>query len=101
MKKISLLALVFVTSTALFAQDDKATAPGATFGVKAGVNLSKPRPNDFPSGTDISTNLKTSFGGGFFANIPLGTGCMAFQPEVLFNGQGSKLNFKNTILGVS
>src|SRR5688572_5492991 len=101
MKKISLLALVFVFGTALFAQDDVKTA-SAKFGMKAGVNLSKLRPSDVPAGTDISTNLKTSFGGGFFANIPFGTsGCMSFQPEVLFNGQGSKLTVKQTVLGVT
>jgi hypothetical protein len=101
MKKISSLALVLITSTALFAQNDNTPAPTTRFGVKAGVNLSKLRPSDMPSGSDISTNLKTSFGGGFFVNIPLGTGGMAFQPEVLFNGQGSKLNVTTNVLGVS
>ena len=102
MKKISLLAFVFVTSTALYAQNDVETKTATTkFGMKAGVNLAKLRPSDVPSGVDISTNLKTSFGGGFFANIPLGTGCMAFQPEILFNGQGSKITVKQTALGIT
>ena len=101
MKKISFLAFVLITSTALFAQNENTTTPTTKFGIKAGVNMSKLRPNDFPSGTEISTNMKTSFGGGFFANIPLGTGGLAFQPEVLFNGQGSKLNVTTNVLGVS
>ena len=101
MKKISLLASILITSTALFAQNENTTTPKTTFGVKAGVNMSKLRPSDFPSGTKIETNMKTSFGGGFFANIPLGTGGLAFQPEVLFNGQGSKINMTSTVLGVS
>jgi len=101
MKKISFLAFILISSTALFAQNEKTTTPATRFGIKAGVNMSKLRPNDVPSGTEISTNMKTSFGGGFFVNIPLGTGGLAFQPEVLFNGQGSKLNMTTTVIGVS
>jgi hypothetical protein len=99
MKKISLVVLALFTSLAMFAQNENRTEmkSAVRFGVKAGVNLSKLRPNDVPSGADISTNLKTSFGGGFLVNIPFGTN-LAFQPEVLFNGQGSKINVKQTVI---
>ena len=69
MKKISLLAFVLITSTALFAQNETTTTQTIRFGVKAGVNLSKLRPSDMPSGYDVSTNMKTSMGGGFFVNV--------------------------------
>jgi len=101
MKKISFLAFILITSVSLFAQNEKTTTPTTHFGVKAGVNMSKLRPNDVPSGVEISTNMKTSFGGGFFVNIPLGTSGLAFQPELLFNGQGSKMNVTTNVLGVS
>lgn len=99
MKKFSLFALAFITSTAMFAQIENRTemAVKPRFGIKAGANLSKLRPNDLPSGFDLSTNLKTSFHVGLLANIPLGTGGLAFQPEVLYSGQGSKMNQKTTV----
>ncbi len=82
----------------MFAQNTSKTtmATKTRFGVKAGVNLAKLRPSAVAPGTTVSTNLKTSFGGGFLANIPLGTGGMSFQPELLFNGQGSKMNVTTT-----
>ena len=105
MKKISLIALALITSTAMFAQMENENrtkmAVKPRFGIKAGANLSKLRPNAYPSSTTVETNLKTSFGGGFLVNIPLGTMGLAFQPEVLFNGQGSKMNVKTSIGGLS
>lgn len=95
MKKFSLFALAMCTGLAMFAQES--TTPMAVktrFGIKAGVNLAKLRINDAPSGYSYETNLKTSMNGGFFANIPLGTGGLAFQPEVLYSGQGSKITAK-------
>ena len=103
MKKISLIALALITSTAIFAQNENRT-PMATkvrFGIKAGANLSKLRPSQVPAGTEVETNLHTSIGGGLLVNIPLGTGGLAVQPEVLFNGQGSKMNVTTTGLGGS
>jgi len=83
---------------AVFAQDDK---PARTemerkiyFGVKAGVNLANFRVHDFPS-PEPDVNMKTSANGGFFANIPL-TEKFAFQPELLYNGMGSKIKFGTT-----
>ena len=99
MKKFSFIALALFTSTALFAQNENRTEMAAQprFGIKAGANLSKLRPSDLPAGADVSTNLKTSFHGGFLVNIPLGTGGLAFQPEIVYSGQGSKINEKFTI----
>lgn len=100
MKKTSLLALLFSTSMAVFAQSNQMTTPMAIktrFGIKAGVNLAEFRLNGFPSGTQPGTNLKTSMHAGFLANIPLGVGGWAVQPELLYSGQGSKLNSTTTI----
>jgi len=101
MKKISFIALAIFTSSALFAQNENTTpmASAVRFGIKAGANLSKLRPSQVPAGTDVSTNLHTSIAGGFLVNIPVGTGGLAVQPEVLYNGQGSKMNVKTSGLG--
>lgn len=108
MKKFSLLSLVFVSGMSVFAQDpamgststptlrtDMATA--TRFGIKAGVNLATLNINKPPTGVSYNTTNKTSFNGGFFANIPLGTSGLRFQPELLYSGQGSKIEQKNTV----
>jgi len=38
-------------------------------------------------------------GGGFLVNIPVGTGGMAVQPELMYNGQGGKLTETSTLGG--
>lgn len=104
MKKISLFALALSSSMALFAQDNQMTTPMARatrFGIKGGVNLAEFRANGFQSGTQPGTNMKTSFHGGFLLNAPLGTGGFAIQPEVVYSGQGSKLNVKTTVGSVT
>lgn len=95
MKKISLFALAVGTSLALFAQNS--TTSSAAFGVKAGVNLAEFRTSAYPSGTEPSVNMKTSMHAGFFVNIPLGTSGFAVQPELLYSGQGSKMNVPTTV----
>jgi hypothetical protein len=99
MKKISSIALVLITSLAASAQTEtsKPTPMAITtrFGIKAGVNLAKLRPSD--DDNQYSTNLKTTFGGGAFVNIPLGTGGVAVQPEVLYSRQGSKITQTTTV----
>lgn len=100
MKKFSLVALALITSTAMFAQDIENRTPmsiAPRFGIKGGVNLAKLRPDDFPATSDPSTNLKTSFHAGLLVNLPLGTRGFALQPEVLYSGQGSKVNEKTTV----
>lgn len=90
MKKISLIALAFCTSAAVFAQDqptlrtEMATRP--YFGLKAGVNLANFRMSDDP---DTNTDTKTSFLAGFVGHIPIGS-MLAFQPELLYMGAGAK-----------
>jgi hypothetical protein len=93
MKKISLIALGLTTSLAMFAQTSKPTpmAVATRFGIKGGVNLAEFRLNGYSSGTQPTTNMKTSMNGGFFVNVPLGTNGLAVQPEVVYSGQGSKL----------
>ncbi|MEO6641172.1 MAG: porin family protein [Chitinophagaceae bacterium] len=102
MKKISLLALLLSSGSILFAQDQPMGSMSPTpqlrtkmetatrFGIKGGVNLAKLRINDDANASNsINTNLKTSFNGGLFVNIPL-TSMLRFQPEILYNGQGTK-----------
>ena len=96
MKKISFILLAFATSQALFAQStnyEKSTPMTVTtrFGVKAGVNMSEFRidNSDNSSVAAPSTQMRTSFNAGVFANIPIG-GMFRFQPEVNYSGQGSK-----------
>jgi hypothetical protein len=98
MKKISLIALALSTSLAMFAQNENVTkmATATRFGLKAGVNLAKLRPSAFGS-NEPSTNLKTTFGGGAFVNIPLGTGGFSVQPEALYSRQGSKMTQTTTV----
>jgi hypothetical protein len=94
MKKISLFALALSTGLAVFAQDDKpARTPMAVktfWGVKGGVNLASLELDDDNTTTNFSTNSKTSFHVGVFANIPLGAS-WRLQPELLYIGQGSKV----------
>lgn len=99
MKKISLFALALSTSLALFAQNTTTTTrpSGVGFGVKAGVNLAEFRANDYPSGSEPSVNLKTSMHAGVFVNIPFGVSGLAVQPELLYSGQGSKMNVPTTV----
>src|SRR5690349_9685261 len=100
MKKISLVTLFFGTSLALFAQNTTSSSTATrstTFGIKAGVNLAEFRVNDYPSGSEPSVNMKTSMHGGFFVNVPFGTSGLAVQPEVLYSGQGSKMNVPMTV----
>ncbi len=98
MKKISLIALLFGAHLALFAQTSKPTkmAVKTRFGVKAGVNIAELRAKNFPSSTQVDVNTKSTFHGGFFVNIPFGTGNLSFQPELLYNGQGSKVSETST-----
>lgn len=102
MKKISLFTLLLGTSLALFAQNTTSTsttsARTTSFGIKAGVNLAEFRVHDYPTaGSEASVNMKTSMHGGVFVNIPFGTGGLAIQPELLYSGQGSKMNVPTTV----
>lgn len=100
MKKISLLALAFISALAVNAQQDpdKAHKPLRTdmstqprFGLKAGVNLATLEIDDDSQSNPYNTNNKTGFHGGVFVNLPLG-GALALQPEAVFSTQGSKVS---------
>jgi hypothetical protein len=97
MKKISFIAFVLSASLAVCAQNTTTTTRTTTFGIKAGVNLAEFRVHDYPAASEPSVNLKTSMHGGFFVNAPLGTGGFAVQPELLYSGQGSKMNVPTTV----
>jgi len=101
MKKISLFVFALSAGVIVMAQDKTKMAIAPRFGIKAGVNLAEFRTNDYPQGSEPSVNMKTSMHGGFFANIPLGTGGLAVQPEVLYSGQGSKMNVPTTVGSVT
>src|SRR3954447_8000601 len=95
MKKISLFALALTTSVAMFAQNYEKKTPmtiAPRFGIKAGVNLAEMRANGYASGTQPTSEMKTSMNGGFFYNAPLGTGGLAIQPELVYSGQGGKMS---------
>src|SRR5215211_3785530 len=103
MKKNSLIALALFTSMAVFAQDQPQlrTEPtiGPRFGIKAGVNIAKLNTEEAPSG--YSVNTKTSMGGGLFFNLPVGTGGLAIQPELLYNGMGAKVSQTVPVIGTT
>jgi len=92
MKKISLFALAISTSLALFSQNTPTLrtemARSTFFGVKAGANFAKVDTDELPG---VSVNNKTGLHGGLFANIPLGSGPLKFQPELLYNSVGAKV----------
>jgi hypothetical protein len=77
MKKISLLALILVIGTALFAQSPK-------FGLKAGLNISS-----LSNVPNVNWNSRLGLNAGGLAHIHLSPQ-WALQPEVLFSGQGAK-----------
>lgn len=96
MKKIS-LALALFSSLAVFSQDQPTLrtemARSTFFGIKAGPNWAKMDVDEFPGG---KVNNKTSMHAGIFLNIPVGT-TLNFQPELLYNGVGSKFRETTTV----
>lgn len=100
MKKISFFTFLLFACAYTFAQSTYSSKPTRSssmhFGIKGGVNLAEFLRNDFSSGMQPNVNMKTSFHGGFFMNTPLGTGGLALQPELLYNGAGSKITTTTT-----
>ncbi|WP_027379365.1 porin family protein [Chryseobacterium daeguense] len=81
MKKL-LLGLAVIAGSFTFAQ--KTSSSPVTFGLKAGLNVS-----------NISGgNSKAGFYGGAFMNAPIASN-FSIQPEVLYNGLGSKIKDEN------
>lgn len=80
MKKV-LLGLALVSGSLAFAQNSTSSSSPVSFGLKAGLNVA--------SVNDDDTKAKAGLYGGFFANIPLASS-FSIQPEVLYNGAGTK-----------
>ncbi len=81
MKKLILGIAISLSSLAFAQEKAKESSSPVRFGVKAGLNVSS------ISGGD--SKAKAGFYGGVFANIPVSSQ-FAVQPEVLYNGVGSK-----------
>lgn len=78
MKKL-LLSLAIISSALFFAQK---------FGVKAGLNLSTINTDD--------SKVKAGFYGGVLMNVPVASH-FSVQPEVLYNGIGTKVKGNNDL----
>ena len=98
MKKISLFALAFGTSLTMFAQSQQRLATPmnntSRFGIKGGVSLGDLKFKDVDNAP--STEKKTNFDAGFFADIPMGT-AISFAPELIYSGQGARINVKSNV----
>ena len=81
-----------------FAQNDpQLTTPmevKTRFGIKGGVNLATLEIDD-ESTPNMNTNMKTSFHGSAFVNIPLASS-FRFQPEIMFSSQGTKSSVRSS-----
>lgn len=96
MKKISLFTLAIATGLAVFAQGDPQLktpmAKKVMFGIEGGVNLATfdVKSDEFANPSLApNTNMKTSFHGGFFVDIPL-AGNLHVVPAAIYSAQGSK-----------
>src|SRR5437868_7203669 len=100
MKKISLLTLALSTCIAVFAQHLTTPMGNQTrFGIKGAANLSELKMSSTNnSGEMPNTQNRTSFTGGFLANLPLGN-MFRLQPELEYSGEGSKMSQTITTLG--
>lgn len=78
MRKISLLVLLSVFSSAAFAQS-------FSFGPKAGINISN------YTGSDVESEALVGFHLGGLMNFGIGK-VFSIQPEVLFSTQGAKID---------
>ncbi len=89
MKKITLtlLGLVAFSTTALAQQEVK-------FGPKAGINLAN------LSGDIEDNKMLIGFHVGGFAEIKFNDK-FAIQPEILYSAQGTKMDFSETIMGIT
>ncbi|SIQ82165.1 Outer membrane protein beta-barrel domain-containing protein [Chryseobacterium sp. RU37D] len=88
MKKLILGIAISLSSLAYAQEKAKESSSPVRFGVKAGLNIS--------STTGGDSKAKAGFYGGAFANIPLSSQ-FGVQPEVLYNGVGSKAKDVNDL----
>lgn len=101
MKKLSLLFLAAVISTALAAQHDMPAGDGTPtlrtpmpkkvmLGIDVGVNLARLAVKEQIAAGSLSTNSKTSFHTGLMVDIPI-AGMFHLVPEIIYSRQGSKI----------
>jgi hypothetical protein len=82
MKKMVFVLLFSICSLASKAQ--------LQFGVKGGFSLSSfVVPDPF---LGVSYSSKPDFNGGFLLSVPMGSGGLTFQPEVVYSGEGAHVN---------
>jgi hypothetical protein len=90
------LGLVFLTSTAAYAQEQQTTAESglrAKFGIKGGLNLTSLYVDNVSS-----EHMKAGFNAGIFAKLPITKG-FSIQPELLYSVKGAKDTYGNFIQG--
>ncbi|MEP7170517.1 MAG: porin family protein, partial [Bacteroidota bacterium] len=81
----SLLVLVFISGTSIFAQDSNPVR----FGIKGGVNFSNLYAKDAEN-----SKMRTGFNVGLFAKLPL-TNHIAVQPELYYTTKGAEITYNN------
>jgi hypothetical protein len=86
---------VFASATSYSQEHTPATEdkPAATFGIKAGINLSSLYVNDVKD-----QNVKGGLVGGFYAKLPIAPG-LSLQPELLYLSKGAKVTYDNLLMG--
>jgi hypothetical protein len=82
MKKLTLIALLVIPATMVFAQAPK-------FGFKAGVNLNNVSSNDEELNEELAG--RTSIHLGVITDFSMSKS-LSFQPQVLFSGRGAKID---------
>ena len=82
-----LISTVTLLATYTFAQ--------TSFGIRAGVNFQNINGED-EAGDKLDNKMATKFHVGVQADIPVGTD-FYFQPGLLFNNKGSKLNYNGMV----
>ena len=90
--------LMCIASVITFAQSEpQLVTPMAVktrFGIKGGVNLATLEIDD-QSTPNMNTNMKTSFHGSVFVNVPI-SGGFRFQPELMYSAQGTKAGVRSS-----
>lgn len=93
MTKKLLLPIIALCLLGEAVQAQNYTKTRASFGLKAGVNISNMR---FKDVVGIDSKSRTGFVGGLFTNFPLGK-VVSFQPEFLYSEMGGKIKPRTNI----
>lgn len=92
LKRLSVLGLCSILTTAVFAQEQKTTTERSLtpkIGIKGGVNLSNLYVDNVKD-----ENVKVGANIGLYAKIPVSKG-VSIQPEVLYSQKGAQVNYNN------